>query len=69
MQTRLFHQKWLQLNYVEKSSSRSGTSESLEPSKLLSLILADPTNATQSSAIIILLCTYTCNYKRSIMEY
>ena len=36
------------------------TSESLDPSKLLSFILDEAINAMRSSMIINLLCTYTC---------
>lgn len=45
--------------------SRINTSESLEPSKLLSLMLAEPIKVVQSSTIMILLCTYTCSTKKT----
>lgn len=42
------------------------TSESLEPSKLRSLILADPISAARSSIIMILLWTYTCTERETL---
>jgi hypothetical protein len=50
--------------YVKKRAPckhTSHTSESLDPSKLLSFMLAEPINAMRSSIIINLLCTYICN--------
>ena len=44
------------------------TSESLDPSKLLSFILADPIKDIQSSIIMTLLCTYTCRNKGCYLE-
>ena len=53
--------------YKAKGCLRSDTSESLDPSKLLSLMLADPIKVVQSSTIMILLCTYTYRNNRNIM--
>lgn len=53
-----FFQKKKKRKRLSKDDSmrrQQGTSESLEPSKLRSFILADPIKATQSSTIIILL--------------